>query len=159
MPYAFGISCISANFCESSSDRDPTHTTLHSFPPLWDALYRSALVKSLLIEPAEIIEATIFISNKGQQVAKDVNIDENVNNLFQSRSKEQGTRNIFNYSNPEVDAILQRFNAARRDSDAKNAYLDLHAKLSDELPYLFLWKLDVIGYKKEAFCLEHNYYS
>jgi peptide/nickel transport system substrate-binding protein len=70
------------------------------------------------------------------------NIDENVNNLFQTRSKEKGTRNIFNYSNPEVDAILQRFNAARRDSDAKNAYLDLHAKLSDELPYLFLWKLD-----------------
>ena len=51
-------------------------------------------------------------------------------------------RNIFNYSNPEVDAILERFNAARRDSDAQNAYLDLHAKLSDELPYLFLWKLD-----------------
>ena len=31
--------------------------------------------KNGLIEPAEIIEATIFISNKGQQVAKDVNID------------------------------------------------------------------------------------
>lgn len=70
------------------------------------------------------------------------NIDENVNNLFQTRSKDKGMRNIFNYSNPEVDAILERFNAARRDSDAQNAYLDLHAKLSDELPYLFLWKLD-----------------
>ena len=70
------------------------------------------------------------------------NIDENVNDLFQTRSKEKGIRNIFNYSNPEVDAILESFNAARRDSDAKTAYLDLHAKLSDELPYLFLWKLD-----------------
>ncbi|MEC7987996.1 MAG: ABC transporter substrate-binding protein [Myxococcota bacterium] len=70
------------------------------------------------------------------------NIDENVNNLFQTRSANKGTRNIFNYSNPEVDAILERFDDSRTVSDAKNAYHDLHAKLDEELPYLFLWKLD-----------------
>jgi len=79
------------------------------------------------------------------------NIDENVNHLFETRKGGKGTQNIFNYSNPEVDAILQEFNDARTDSAAKEAYYKLHAKLSEELPYLFLWKLDTkSAWRKEV---------
>lgn len=67
---------------------------------------------------------------------------EDVNDLFQSRKGRQGKQNIFNYSNPEVDTILARYDEARTDTAAQDAYHDLHAKLADELPYLFLWKLD-----------------
>jgi ABC-type transport system substrate-binding protein len=50
--------------------------------------------------------------------------------------------NIFNYSNPNVDELLQRYNDAHTDTEAQDAYHDLHALLADELPYIFLWKLD-----------------
>jgi len=69
-------------------------------------------------------------------------IVEDVNDLFQSRKGRDGQQNIFNYSNPEVDAILQQYDGAHTDFAAQDAYHALHAKLDDELPYLFLWKLD-----------------
>ena len=50
--------------------------------------------------------------------------------------------NIFNYSNPEVDKILAEYDVARTDTAAQDAYHKLHATLSKDLPYLFLWKLD-----------------
>lgn len=68
---------------------------------------------------------------------------EDVNSLFHTRTNDgKGGLNIFNYSNPEVDAILQRFEGARTDTEAQDAYHELHAKLAEELPYIFLWKLD-----------------
>jgi peptide/nickel transport system substrate-binding protein len=67
---------------------------------------------------------------------------EDVNALFHTRSGGQGTLNIFNYSNKEVDRILGDYDVARTDTEAKNAYHELHAYLSQDLPYLFLWKLD-----------------
>jgi peptide/nickel transport system substrate-binding protein len=68
---------------------------------------------------------------------------EDVNPLFHTRTPDgQGALNIFNYSNPDVDRLLQRFEAARTDTEAQDAYHDLHAKLAEELPYVFLWKLD-----------------
>jgi peptide/nickel transport system substrate-binding protein len=67
---------------------------------------------------------------------------EDVNPLFQTRAGNQGALNIFNYSNPEVDGMLKRFEAARTDTEAQDAYHDLHAYLAQDLPYLFLWKLD-----------------
>jgi peptide/nickel transport system substrate-binding protein len=68
---------------------------------------------------------------------------EDVNAMFHTRTKDgKGALNIFNYSNAEVDSILQRFEAARTDTEAQDAYHDLHAYLAEDLPYIFLWKLD-----------------
>jgi len=67
---------------------------------------------------------------------------EDVAPLFQTRAGGKGTLNIFNYSNPEVDALLEAHDMATTDTDAQDAYHDLHHKLATELPYLFLWKLD-----------------
>ena len=69
---------------------------------------------------------------------------EDVNSLFHTRvpAEGKGAQNIFNYSNPEVDNILARFDSARTDTEAQDAYHDLHAFLADDTPYIFLWKLD-----------------
>lgn len=67
---------------------------------------------------------------------------EEVNDLFQTRSGTNGARNIFNYSNTDVDQLLTEYNQARTDTAAEDAYHKLHALLADDLPYLFLWKLD-----------------
>ncbi len=67
---------------------------------------------------------------------------EEVNPLFETRTSGKGTRNIFNYSSPEVDGAVGAYNAARTDTAASDAYHKLHTVLADQLPYLFLWKLD-----------------
>jgi ABC-type transport system substrate-binding protein len=67
---------------------------------------------------------------------------EDVNDQFHTRKGGEGKLNIFNYSNAEVDAILREYSAARTDTAAQDAYHNLHATLADDLPYLFLWKLD-----------------
>ena len=69
---------------------------------------------------------------------------EDVNAMFRTRSEDgsQGNLNIFNYSNPEVDTMLASFDAAKTDTEAQDAYHDLHAYLAEDLPYIFLWKLD-----------------
>jgi peptide/nickel transport system substrate-binding protein len=67
---------------------------------------------------------------------------EDVNDKFHTRTGGEGARNIFDYSNPNVDELLQRYNDAHTDTEAQDAYHDLHALLADELPYIFLWKLD-----------------
>lgn len=67
---------------------------------------------------------------------------EDVNDLFSTRSGAKGALNIFNYSNTAVDAALTEYAAARTDTAANDAYHKLHALVADDLPYLFLWKLD-----------------
>jgi peptide/nickel transport system substrate-binding protein len=68
---------------------------------------------------------------------------EDVNALFHTRdARGRGPLNIFNYSNTEVDKLLQQFDVARTDTEARDAYHKLHKYLSEDLPYLFLWKLD-----------------
>ncbi len=67
---------------------------------------------------------------------------EEVNELFQTRSGTVGSRNIFNYSSNGADQLITEYNAARTDTSANDAYHKLHALLADDLPYLFLWKLD-----------------
>jgi ABC-type transport system substrate-binding protein len=67
---------------------------------------------------------------------------EDVNDMFHTRGAGKGAYNIFDYTNPQVDAILTRYDSARTDTEAQDAYHDLHAFLADDLPYLFLWKLD-----------------
>ena len=67
---------------------------------------------------------------------------EDVNDLFNSRKGLEGKKNIFNYSNAEVDARLAEYDASLTDTAAQDAYHELHKLLATDLPYLFLWKLD-----------------
>lgn len=67
---------------------------------------------------------------------------EEVNHLFHSRSGGQGKLNIFNYKNSDVDATLGQYDKAITDTAARDAYHKLHTQLAEDLPYLFLWKLD-----------------
>ncbi|MEZ4319614.1 MAG: ABC transporter substrate-binding protein [Myxococcota bacterium] len=67
---------------------------------------------------------------------------EDVNPLFQTRAGGKGALNIFNYTNPKVDGFLEAYDQASTDTAAQDAYHDLHEFLADDLPYIFLWKLD-----------------
>ena len=67
---------------------------------------------------------------------------EDVNSMFHTRSGGQGSLNIFNYSNSDVDKLLEQYDSASTDTEAQDAYHELHATLSKDLPYIFLWKLD-----------------
>ncbi|MED5369417.1 MAG: ABC transporter substrate-binding protein [Myxococcota bacterium] len=67
---------------------------------------------------------------------------EDVNPLFHTRKDGRGAFNIFGFSNAQVDALLAQYDAAKTQTQARDAYHKLHEKLNDELPYLFLWKLD-----------------
>lgn len=72
-------------------------------------------------------------------------------------------RNYINYSNPEVDAKLD---ASRKEGDHK-AYKEimkeLHMMLNDDLPYIFLWSLDIYsGLSRRVtniFIQPYNYYT
>ena len=50
----------------------------------------------------------------------------------------RGVVNLFGYHDPAVDALIERHDAARTDTAAQDAYHELHARLAEELPYLFL---------------------
>ena len=63
---------------------------------------------------------------------------EEVNELFHSK----GRQNIFRYENAAVDEVLQQYDDAVTDNDQRDAYHKLHTLLANDLPYLFLWKLD-----------------
>ena len=65
-----------------------------------------------------------------------------VNPLFHTRTDGRGAYNIFGYSNAQVDSLLAQYDASKTQTQARDAYHSLHKKLDDELPYMFLWKLD-----------------
>jgi peptide/nickel transport system substrate-binding protein len=67
---------------------------------------------------------------------------EEVNPMFHTRGNGRGSLNIFNYSDPTVDDLLGRYDSARTDTEAQDAYHELHRYLAQDLPYIFLWKLD-----------------
>lgn len=67
---------------------------------------------------------------------------EDVNPLFHTRKAGRGGMNIFKYSSTKVDTLLAAFEGARTDTQAQDAYHELHEVLADDLPYLFLWKLN-----------------
>ncbi|MCA9490183.1 MAG: hypothetical protein KC621_09670 [Myxococcales bacterium] len=67
---------------------------------------------------------------------------EDVAPYFETRTGGKGTLNIFNYSNPEVDRLMAAYDSAKTDTEAQDAYHELHAFVAEDLPYLFLWKLD-----------------
>mgnify|MGYP003949940335 CR=1 FL=1 len=63
---------------------------------------------------------------------------EEVGALFKSG----GRQNMFGYTNAQVDTILDEYEDAVTDTEQRDAYHKLHKVLSQDLPYLFLWKLD-----------------
>ena len=63
---------------------------------------------------------------------------EEVNELFHSK----GRQNMFRFASGEVDQLLAEYEDAVTDTEQRDAYHKLHKVLNDELPYLFLWKLD-----------------
>jgi peptide/nickel transport system substrate-binding protein len=67
---------------------------------------------------------------------------EDVSELFETREANRGALNLFGYSDPEVDSALEAWRRARSLSEAQGAYHRLHARLAEDRPYLFLWKLD-----------------
>lgn len=67
---------------------------------------------------------------------------EDIQHQFQTRGGGNGTLNLFNYSNAQADALLTAYDQATTDTQAQDAYHELHALLAQDLPYLFLWKLD-----------------
>jgi peptide/nickel transport system substrate-binding protein len=67
---------------------------------------------------------------------------EDVNPMFETRQGGRGSLNIFNYSDPKVDGYVNAFDEAVTDTEAQDAYHDLHEYLAQDLPYIFLWKLD-----------------
>lgn len=69
---------------------------------------------------------------------------EDLTPLFHTRNapRQLGADNLFDYSNPDVDALLDRWDTATTDDDARSAYQSAHALLAEDRPYLFLWKLD-----------------
>jgi len=70
-----------------------------------------------------------------------------VNDLFHTN----GRKNIFNYSDAATDALLDEYENAITDTEQKDAYHKLHALLAEDLPYLFLWKLDTkSGWRTEV---------
>jgi ABC-type transport system substrate-binding protein len=76
------------------------------------------------------------------KISADDGVVEDIAPLFQTRSGGKGTLNLMNYSSEAVDSLLDAFDMAETDTEAQDAYHDLHKLLADELPYLFLWKLD-----------------
>ena len=70
-------------------------------------------------------------------------LDENVNDLFYTRDTTQftGTRNIFNYSNTEIDTILDEYTNARTEDPARNAYR-VYTKLAQDSHISFFGNLD-----------------
>lgn len=64
---------------------------------------------------------------------------EDVYPLFHSK----GVMNFINYNNAEVDTLLDTAKATRDYKKYKEYMKKLHAVLSKDLPYFFLWSLDV----------------
>ncbi len=76
---------------------------------------------------------------------------EDIAPMFHSRQGGRGAFNIFNYANDEVDKLLMAHDSAATDTEAQDAYYTLHEFLADDLPYLFLWKLDTkSAWRKEV---------
>ena len=72
---------------------------------------------------------------------------EDVHPLFHS----QGVMNFIKYNNVEVDTLLATAKATRDYKKYKELMKQLHATLNKDLPYFFLWSLDVYsGISKRA---------
>ena len=84
---------------------------------------------------------------------------EDVRPLFHS----QGSLNFINYKNAEVDRILDQAKQSNDYKTYKRKMKALHALVNKDLPYLFLWSLDVYsGVSKrvrEVFIAPYYYFT
>ena len=64
---------------------------------------------------------------------------EDVYPLFHSA----GVMNFIQYDNPEIDTLLDTAKATRDYKKYKEYMKQVHAALDKDLPYFFLWSLDV----------------
>ncbi|MBT3223294.1 MAG: hypothetical protein HN348_29830 [Proteobacteria bacterium] len=68
-------------------------------------------------------------------------IVEDVQAMFHTRQG-WGSRNILNYSNKEVDELLETFSTTISSQEAQRAYRQLHEIVAEDVPHIYLWKLD-----------------
>ena len=72
-------------------------------------------------------------------------------------------QNYINYSNPEVDAKLDASRKERDHKAYKEVMKELHMMLNDDLPYIFLWSLDIYSgisrQVKSIFIQPYHYYT
>jgi peptide/nickel transport system substrate-binding protein len=84
---------------------------------------------------------------------------EDVYPLFHSK----GVMNFIGYDNPEVDTLLDTAKATRDYKKYKEYMKQLHKVLNDDLPYFFLWSLDIYsGINKQVrnvFIQPYYYYT
>ncbi len=84
---------------------------------------------------------------------------EDVYPLFHSN----GVMNFINYDNPEVDTLLDTAKATKDYKKYKEYMKQLHGVLYKDLPYFFLWSLDVYsGISKRVrgvFIAPYNYFT
>ena len=64
--------------------------------------------------------------------------NEDVREQFHS----QGSRNFTGYKNPEVDRLLDLARSTTDPQEKKQALRDLHARVAEDQPMVFLWTLD-----------------
>lgn len=65
-------------------------------------------------------------------------VKEDVYEQFHSK----GSKNFISYSNSEVDKLLEKGLKATDPQQRREVYRQIHAKMAEELPYMFLWSLD-----------------
>lgn len=65
----------------------------------------------------------------------------NITSLFHSSSSNAWGNNFVEFRNPQVDALLTEANATSDFDKKRSIYQKLHAILSDEAPYTYLWTL------------------
>lgn len=66
----------------------------------------------------------------------------NIFTLFHSTQTGPNQNNFGGYSNPDVDRLLEDSRDAPDSETMRAVYGELHKKLADELPYIFLWSLN-----------------
>ncbi len=66
----------------------------------------------------------------------------NIYTLFHSTQTGPNQNNFGGYSNPEVDKLLEDSRDAANSEALRSIYGQIHRKLNEDLPYLFLWSLN-----------------
>lgn len=66
----------------------------------------------------------------------------NIFTLFHSTQTGANQNNFGGYSNPDVDRLLENSRDAANSEMLRAIYGELHKKLHDDMPYVFLWSLN-----------------
>lgn len=90
--------------------------------------WHERVIKGLALDDMELLVGSWAIGD-----------NEEVSELFHSRFRGQGSRNLFAYTNREVDQLLQEIDLAEDAQTEQEHYAALHQELAEERPYLYLW--------------------